>query len=94
MDRVGNDFKPTTNIGFGVIFWTSHQIGTNPSKKVVTRLIGCVAFDLAIRWSILKLFVENHFSDSEIRTHDGAVQRELSGQNRSWDDSGTITSET
>ena len=33
-------------------------------------------------------------SDSEIRTHDGALQDDFSEQNRSWDDSGTITSET
>ena len=33
-------------------------------------------------------------ADSEIRTHDGALQDEFSEQNRPWDDSGTVTSET
>ena len=33
-------------------------------------------------------------ADSEMRTHDGASQDDVSEQNRSWDDSGTIISET
>ena len=33
-------------------------------------------------------------ADSEIRTHDGALQDDFSEQNQSWDDSGTIISET
>ena len=33
-------------------------------------------------------------SDSEIRMHDGALLDDLSEQNRSWDDSGTIISGT
>ena len=33
-------------------------------------------------------------ADSEIRTHDGALQDDFSEQDRSWDDSGTIISET
>ena len=33
-------------------------------------------------------------SDSEIRTRDGALRDGFSEQNRSWDDSGTIISET
>ena len=35
-----------------------------------------------------------YISDSEIRTHDGALQNDFSKQDRSWDDSGTIVSET
>ena len=34
------------------------------------------------------------YSDSEIRTHDGALQDDFSEENWSWDDSGTIFSET
>ena len=33
-------------------------------------------------------------ADSEIRTHDGALQNDFPEQNWSWEDSGTIISET
>ena len=33
-------------------------------------------------------------ADSEIRTHDGALQGDFSEQNRSWDDSGTTITES
>ena len=36
----------------------------------------------------------NYKADSEMWTHDGAFQNDFSEQNRSWDDSGTIISET
>ena len=38
--------------------------------------------------------ISKRLADSEMRTHDGALQDDFSEQNRAWDDSGTIISDT
>ena len=40
-------------------FWDFPQNGPDQQKMIVAEFIGCVAFDLAIRWSILSFLGKN-----------------------------------
>ena len=65
---------------------------TDPINRVILFFYSFKQFGAEHRKS-KKLSKLNQYSDSEIRTPDGALQNDFSEQNRLWDDSGTIISE-